>query len=197
MASLTRLFLKRKLIVFLLQLFNGCSDICINQFERVEFNLWSRKYVPKLGALKKKVKMESCVNQSNIYHESKSNASNYENETICIENGPKIIMQSSVLANDQCMVPLVFIMTMVVVFYRATASASISKDDSSMNSMAYLFKDFVLILKSLHWKNFDYWRIVFIGSCFILFIILFPIFLCLWFVLLSYRQYIHHVIKVS
>lgn len=129
--------------------------------------------------------MELCENQSNIFYESKPNDSNYELKPICIKNGPRITVQSNFLAIDHCIISLVFLMTMLVAFYR-------------VNSMAYLFKDIVLLLKSLHWKNVDYyWRIVFIGSCFALFIILLPILLCLWLFLLGYRQYIHHMIKVS
>lgn len=108
------------------------------------------------------VKMESCVNQSNICHESKSNESNYETKPFCIENGPRIItMQRSFLENDACMVSLVFLMTILVVFYRATASASISKD-----SMAYLFRDFVLCIieitaleKFRLFANSIYWQL--------------------------------------
>lgn len=104
------------------------------------------------------------------------------------------IIQNNLLANVQYIFSLVILMIILLLLRRATAS--ITKDDSS-NSMTYLFKDLIVLLKLLHWKNVDYPKIAFIASCFLLFIVLLPLLLILWIFLLAYRQSIHHMIKVS
>lgn len=101
------------------------------------------------------------------------------------------ISQNTFLANTQYIFSIVVLLVILLLFRRATTS--ITKDDS----LAYLFKDLIALLKLLHWKNCDYSSIAFTTGCFIIFIALLPLLLTLWLCMLCYRQYIHWVIKVS
>lgn len=101
------------------------------------------------------------------------------------------IIQTTFLASGQYLFSMIGLLMILLLFCRATTS--ITKDDS----LAYLFKDLIAILKLLHWKNCDYSHIAFTTSCFIIFIAFLPLLLTLWLCMLCYRQYIHYTIKVS
>lgn len=101
------------------------------------------------------------------------------------------ISQNTFLANAQYLFSMAVLLMILLLFRRATTT--ITKDDS----LTYLFKDLIALLKLLHWKNCDYSNIVFTTSCFLGFMILLPLLLTFWFFMLCYRQYIHYTIKVS
>lgn len=101
------------------------------------------------------------------------------------------IIQTTFLASGQYLFSLIGLLMILLLFRRA--KTSITKDDS----LAYLFKDLIAIVKLLHWKNCNYSHIAFTISCFIIFIALLPLLLTLWLGMLCYRQYIHYTIKVS
>lgn len=95
------------------------------------------------------------------------------------------------LANTQYIFSMAVIMVILLVFRRATTS--ITKDDS----LAYLCKDLIAIIKLLHWNSCDYSSIAFTTSCFVIFMAMLPLLLTLWLCMLCYRQTIHWAIKVS
>lgn len=95
------------------------------------------------------------------------------------------------LANTQYIFSMAVIMVILLVFRRATTS--ITKDDS----LAYLCKDLIAIIKLLHWNSCDYSSIAFTTSCFVIFMAMLPLLLTLWLCMLCYRQTVHWAIKVS
>lgn len=101
------------------------------------------------------------------------------------------IIQTTFLASGQYLFSMIALLMILLLFRRATTS--ITKDDS----LAYLFKDLIALLKLLHWKSCDYSHIAFTTSCFFIFIALLPLLLTLWLYMLCYRQHIHSKIKVS
>ncbi|XP_055320369.1 uncharacterized protein LOC129577418 [Sitodiplosis mosellana] len=100
------------------------------------------------------------------------------------------IIQTTFLASGQYLFSMIVLLMILLLFRRATTSI-ITKDDS----LAYLFKDLIALLKLLHWKNCDYLHIAFTTSCFLVFIALLPLLLTLWLCMLCYRHHIHHTIK--
>lgn len=105
---------------------------------------------------------------------------------------PATITQNTFLANGQYTISMGILLVIILLLF-SRATTSITKDDS----LAYLFKDLMALLKLLHWKNCDYSNIAFTTSCFLIFVALLPLLLTLWLCMLCYRQYIHYVIKVS
>lgn len=95
---------------------------------------------------------------------------------------------------------VVLIIMIVLLFLQRTITSFITKDDHSPKisiSWEHLFENLLALLKSLHWINCDYSKVAFVASCFVLFMVLLPLLLVLWILMLGYRQFIHHNIKVS
>lgn len=102
------------------------------------------------------------------------------------------ISQNTMLANGQYIFSMVILLMILLLFRRATTS--ITKD---VDSIAYLCKDLIALLKLLHWKHCDYSNCVFNVCCFLIFIAVLPLLLTIWLCMLCYRHYIHYMIKVS
>lgn len=102
------------------------------------------------------------------------------------------ITQNTVLANGQYVFSMAIFLVILLLFRRATTS--ITKD---VDSLTYLLKDLIALLKLLHWKNCDYSNVAFTVSCFLIFLAVLPLLLTMWLFMLCYRHYIHYMIKVS
>lgn len=62
---------------------------------------------------------------------------------------------------------------------------------------AYTFADYLSWVKLFHWNHIDYRGIGFSLSCFIVFMTILPLLVIIWLSVLSYRQYIYYIIRVS
>lgn len=61
----------------------------------------------------------------------------------------------------------------------------------------YSFVEYISMVKLYHWDQCDISAIFFTLSCFIAFMMLLPILVVAWLFVLSYRQYIYFIIRVS
>lgn len=102
------------------------------------------------------------------------------------------ITQNTLLANGQYAISMAVLVLILLLLCRATTS--ITKD---VDSVTYLFKDLIALLKLLHWNNCNYSNVAFTTSCFLIFMTVLPLLLTLWLFMLCYRHYIHYMIKVS
>lgn len=159
---------------------NTCINLSAMANYQIALNAWSRHYtnwtinkIPLRWMLAKQ-----CLASDSIPF----------NEIVSIPS----ITQNTLLANGQYAISMAVLMLILLLFCRATTS--ITKD---VDSVAYLFKDLIALLKLLHWKNCDYSNIAFTTTCFLIFIAVLPLLLTLWLFMLCYRHYIHYMIKVS
>lgn len=156
-------------------------DTCINvsAMRQNAWNAWSRQYsnwTMPIIPLRWMLAKQCFASDSNRFN-------------VIVLNSA--IIQNTLLANVQYVFSVAVLLVILLLFRRATTS--ITKDDS----LAYLFKDLMALLKLLHWKNCNYSNVAFTTSCFGIFMAMLPLLLGIWLFMLCYRQYIHYVIKVS
>lgn len=164
---------------------NTCVSLSAMANYQLAWNAWSREYYYSNWTINR-IPLQLMLAKQCLANEI---APATFNEIVPIST----ISQNTLLANGQYHVYVMAIF-IVILLLGCRASTSISKD---VDSVADLCKDFIALLKLLHWKNFDYTNIAFTTSCFMIFIALLPLLLTLWLCMLCYRQHIHFRIKVS
>lgn len=96
-------------------------------------------------------------------------------------------------SNDRYDLLPAFAFVATVLLIRQVFTVAQAYDKSSSISLKWISA----LRHYFHWMKRNYSNILFVASCFMLFVLLSPLLLVLYFIMLCYRRYIHTEIKAS